>query len=325
MALSAVHNWSRECRNPPLIACHAQAAQKQHQASVGTGPVLQGKVNSNMANSFFHSDVGARIARLGAVAMGVALGVSLLLNVAAPEGALAQAKKTDAKAAAPTKAVPDSSWVKLCDKGQFKGKDKSGKEIAKDVDICMTLTEQIHPDSGMVMVSTTLQQVKVDGKEKQHLSVTVPPGVMLPYGAVVTVFPKDLWEKVQKNEKLDKADDEKLQKQSIKLQYTYCLAVGCSAEVEATPEMVNLLKGGAGFMVQTVRMPGQPVVQPVSLGGFAQALANPPTDTKKFKEARTELMKQIYEHQKQRIAELKKQQEELNKMQPNVAPPAKKK
>jgi invasion protein IalB len=265
-----------------------------------------------MANSFLHSGVGARIARAGAIAFGVALGATMLLDLAAPNGASAQGKK-DAKASS-----TDSSWVKLCDKGQLKGKDKDGKEVAKDVEMCMTLTEQIHPDTGMVMVGATLQQVKMDGKERSTLSVTVLPGVALPPGAALTVFPKDLWEKVQKNEKLATADEEKLKKATVKMGYGYCVQVGCHAETEATPEIINLLKGGAGFMVHTVRMPGTPVSQPVPLGGFAQALSGPPTDTQKFKEARTALMQQIGERQKQMMAELKKQQDDLNKMQPNV-------
>ena len=284
---------------------------------------MQGKVNSNMANSFLHSDVGARIARVGAIAIGVALGATMLLDFASPDTASAQAaKKPDPKAAAP-KSTPESSWVKLCDKGQLKGKDKDGKEQAKEVEMCMTLSEQIDANSGMVLVSANLQNVKVDGKEKQHFSVTVPLGVALPYGAAITVFPKDLWEKVQKNVKLEKAEEEKLKASSLKLNYTYCIQVGCSAETEAKPELLALLKGGAGFVVQTVRMPGTPVAQPVSLAGFPQALANAATDTKKFKEARTDLMKQIYERQKQMMGELKKQQDDLNKMQPNVDAPAK--
>jgi invasion protein IalB len=288
------------------------------------GTVLQGKVNSNMANSFLHSDVGARIARVGAIALGIALGATLLLDFASPDTASAQAAKKDPKAAAaPKGGAPESSWVKLCDKGQLKGKDKDGKEQAKDVEMCMTLSEQIDANSGMVLVSANLQNVKVDGKEKQHFSITVPLGVALPFGAQITVFPKDLWEKVQKNVKLEKAEEEKLKANSVKLNYTYCIQVGCSAEIEAKPELLTLLKGGAGFVVQTVRMPGTPVAQPVSLVGFPQALANAPTDTKKFKEARTVLMKQIYERQKQMMAELKKQQEDLNKMQPNVGAPAK--
>jgi invasion protein IalB len=265
-----------------------------------------------MAKSQFHSGVGARIAGVGAVAVTLMLGFSLALTV---DTAHAQKKK----AAAPAKA-PQSAWVRLCDKGTLTAKDKNGKEEKKDLDICMTLHEQIDANSGRVLVSAGLQQVKMDGKQKDHFSVTVPLGMALPFGLGVTVFPKDLWAKVEKREKLEKAEEEKLKASSVKLNYSYCFAGGCSAELDAKPDFVNLLKDGAGFIVQAVRMPGTPVAQLVSLHGFKQALANPPTDTKKFKEARTELMKQIYERQKQLIAELKKQQESLNKMQPNVVP-----
>ena len=281
---------------------------------------MQGKVNSKMASSFLHSGVGARIARVGAIAITAALGGTLLLNVSQPQPASAQAKK-DAKA--PVKA-PEGSWVKLCEKNQIKGKDKDGKDVTKAVENCMTLTEQIHPDTGITMIGATLSQFKIDGKEMAKLQITVPPGLLLPAGAAMTVFPKDLWEKVQKD-KLDKADYEKLKKNVVKLTYTYCLQISCLAEAEATPEVINLMKGGGGFMVDTVRAPTQPVSQPVPLGGFAQALAGPPTDTQKFKEARTALMQQISERQKHLIAELKKQQEDLNKMQPNVKADEKKK
>jgi invasion protein IalB len=276
---------------------------------------LQGKVNSNMANSLWHPGVGARIARAGAIALGVLLGGTMLLDISAPDGALAQGKK-DAKKDA--KASSTGSWVKICDNGKLKGKDKDGKEVTKEIENCMTLTEQIHPDTGMTMVGATLVQLKMDGKEKSFLQVTVPPGTVLPLGAGIIVFNKDLWEKVQKKVKLDKAEDEKLQKDLVKLIYTHCLPTGCLAETEATPEFLKALKTGGGFLVHTVRAPNQPVFQPVPLGGFAQALSGPPTDTKKFKDARIALMKHIAERQKQLVAELKKQQEDLNKMQPNV-------
>ena len=284
---------------------------------------MQGKVNSNMANSLWHPGVGARIARAGAIALGVLLGGTMLLDISAPDGALAQGKKDakkDAKASS-----SDSSWVKICDKGQLKGKDKDGKDVTKDVENCMTLTEQIHPDTGMTMVGATLVQLKMDDKEKSFLQVTVPPGTVLPLGAGIIVFPKNLWEKVQKKEKLDKAEDEKLQKSLVKLTYTHCLPTGCLAETEATPEFLKALKGGGGFLVHTVRAPNQPVFQPVPLGGFSQALTGPPTDTKKFKDARIALMQHIAERQKELVDELKKQQEDLNKMQPNVKPEEKKK
>lgn len=284
---------------------------------MGTGPILQGKVNSKMASSFLHTGVGARIARVGAIAITAALGGALLLNVGQPQPASAQAKK-DAKA--PVKA-PEGSWVKLCEKNQIKGKDKDGKELTKDVDACVTLTEQIHPENGMVMVSAKYHQVKIDGQEKQSLQLTVPLGVVLPAGLGVTVFPKDLWDKLLKNEKLEKADEEKLKSATIPLTYTFCGQLGCNAEVEGNADLLNKLKGGAGFVVQSAHVQFGRVAQPVSLSGFPQALANAPTDTKKFAEARTELMKEIYERRRQMLEEYKKKQDELSKMQPNVAPP----
>jgi invasion protein IalB len=279
-----------------------------------------------MANSLWHPGVGARIARAGAIAFGVLLGGTMLLDISAPDGALAQGKKDakEAKKDAPKKdaksSAPESAWVKICDKGQLKGKDKEGKEVTKDLETCMTLTEQIHPDTGMTMVGATLVQLKMDGKEKNFLQVTVPPGTVLPHGAGLLVFSKDIWDKAAKKEKLEKAEEEKLAKSAVKLTYTHCLPMGCQAETEATPELINALKDGGGFLVLTVRAPNQPVQQAVPLGGFKKALTGPPTDTQKFKDARLALMKHIAERQKQLVAELKKQQEDLNKMQPNVGP-----
>jgi invasion protein IalB len=289
---------------------------------------LQGKVNSNMANSLWHPGVGARIARAGAIAFGVLLGGTMLLDISAPDGALAQGKKDakkDAKADAKSSA-PEGAWVKICEKVQHKGKDKDGKDVTQDVEECSTLTEQIHPDNGVTMVGTRLQQMKVDGKElKPALILTVPPGVVLPMGAAITVFPKDLWERVQKKGKLEKADLEKLKKNEVKLGFTFCLQTRCNAEAQATPEFIELLKSGAGFIVTTLRLPGTVIEQQVPLGGFAQALAGPPTDIKQFAAARQEVMKEIAERHKKRMAELRKQQEDLNKMQPNVKADDKKK
>jgi invasion protein IalB len=291
---------------------------------VGTGPVLQGKVNSKMASSFLHIGVGARIARVGAIATAAALGGTLLLDVTQPRPASAQAKK-DAKAAEakPGVKAPDGSWVKLCEKNQVKGKDKDGKEQTRDVDACVTLTEQIHPENGMVMVSAKYHQVKIDGQEKQSFQLTVPLGVVLPAGLGVTVFPKDLWDKLLKSEKLEKADEEKLKAATVPLTYTFCGQLGCNAEIEANAELLGKLKAGAGFVVQSAHVQFGRVAQPVSLSGFPQALSNAPTDTKKFAEARGELMKEIYERRKQMLAEFKAKQEELQKMQPNVGAPAK--
>jgi invasion protein IalB len=294
----------------------------QHQASVGTGPVLQGKVNSNMANSFLHSGVGARLARVGAIAASLALGVVCAVNVGLPSTASAQAKKTpDKKAAAPSSG-PESAWVKLCDKGTLTAKDKDGKEQKKELNICMTHHERIDANSGMLILSAALHNTKLDGKETNHFRVMVPLGMLLPAGMRATAFPKDLWEKVTKNEKLEKADESKLK--ALKLVYTHCHQVGCVAEVEATPEVLTTLKTNAGLRVFTITLSGAPVGFDVPLAGFEKALTGPPVDTKKYAEARKQLMQQIAQRQQELQAELKKQQESLNKMQPNVGPQGKK-
>ena len=124
-----------------------------------------------------------------------------------------------------------------------------------------------------------------------------------------------------KNEKLEKADEAKVK--AMKLAYTHCHQVGCVAELEATPEMLKDLKSNAGIRVFTISLSGAPIGFDVPLTGFDQALSGPPVDTKKYAEARKQLMQQIAQRQQELQAELKKQQENLSKMQPNVTPPKK--
>ena len=67
---------------------------------------------------------------------------------------------------------------------------------------------------------------------------------------------------------------------------------------------------------------GAPIAFPVPLAGFEQALAGQPVDTQKYGEARKALMMQIAQRQQELAAEMKKQNEDLQKMQGGVAPPA---
>jgi invasion protein IalB len=164
--------------------------------------------------------------------------------------------------------------------------------------MCTTLTEQIHPNTGVTMLSVALQRVMMDGVEKNILTVTVPQGVLMDRGAAITIFPTDLWLKVQRNEKLDGYDESRLMARSAKLAFKQCVQAGCIAETEATPLLIDLLRDNAGLLVHTVRAPSRPVSQPVSLNGFAQALQGPPTDTKLFAEARAKLLQQIRARQK---------------------------
>jgi hypothetical protein len=151
----------------------------------------------------------------------------------------------------------------------------------------------------------------------------VPLGMLLPAGMRANIFPKDVWDKVVKNEKLEKADEGKVK--TLKLTYTHCHQVGCVAEVDATPELLTSMKTNAGLRVFTIGLSGAPIGFDVPLAGFDKALTGPPVDTKKYAEARKQLMQQIAQRQQELREELKKQQDQLSKMQPNVTPaPAKK-
>jgi invasion protein IalB len=268
-----------------------------------------------MAKSHRQSGIKARLAGAAALAVTLLLGWSFVLN---PGPAEAQ-KKTEKKAEVPT-STPKSSWVKLCDKGTLTAKNKEGKEEKKEVNICHTLAERIDANSGMVIVSAGLNQVKVDKEEKQIFRVILPLGVVLPAGVGVTFFPKDLWAKIEKNEKLEKGDEKKLK--SLKMPFLFCNVIGCHIEVEAKEDLVTALKTSSGFVVTTANLSGIGVNLRVPLAGFNKALEGPATDTKKFAEARQKLMEEIKARREQLIANLKKEQEDLNKMQPNVKAPA---
>ena len=271
-----------------------------------------------MAKPNLHSGIGARLAGIAAIAVTLILGLSFVLTA---DRAEAQ-KKTEKKADVPT-STPKSSWVKLCDKGTLTAKDKEGKELKKDINMCHTLAERLEGTTGMVIVSAGLNEVKVDAEEKQIFRITLQLGAILPAGVGVTFFPKDLWAKVEKNEKLEKAEMAKLKQ--VKLGFMFCNLAGCHVEVEAKEDLVKELKTSAGFIVSAAYMSGIGADHRVPLAGFNEALAGPPTDTKKFAEARRKLMEDIAERRKQMIAEFKKKQEELNKMQPNVGTPDAKK
>jgi invasion protein IalB len=276
-----------------------------------------------MANPHLHSGVGARFARLGAIAATLLLGATVFLNLASaqtPPPAKKPPEKDAAKKAAPgQKDAPagnQSAWVKLCEKATAQVKGKDGKDEKKDLNICLTHHERLDGNSGMVLVSAALRQI--DGQEKQNFMVMVPLGMLIQPGMRATVFPKNLWEKVQKNEKLEKAEESKLK--AIQLTYTLCHQAGCTAEMEASSELVSDLKTNGGIMVFAIAASGAPVAFPVPLNGFEQALAGQPVDPKKYGEARKALMMQIAQRQQELAQEMKKQQEEAKKG--NAPPPA---
>jgi invasion protein IalB len=211
----------------------------------------------------------------------------------APAAKPAAAGKTAAAAA------PKSAWVKLCEKapvGVKKGKD--GKEEKEEKELCLTHHERLDGNTGMVLVSAAIREI--EGNPKKSLMIMVPLGMAIPPGIRAAVYSKDQWARASKNEKID----EKTLK-PITLHYSLCHPAGCTAETEATPEILKEMSTGGGIMVLAMNAAAQPVGFPVPLDGYNEAAAGPPVDNKKYAEARSALMKQIRERQQKLAAEWK--------------------
>ena len=78
-----------------------------------------------------------------------------------------------------------------------------------------------------------------------------------------------MWEKVQKNEKIDETKLKEAKLRSVKLTYTLCQETGCTAEMEATPNWSTRLKTAGGLLIVTLHPSGRPIGFPVPLNGFA--------------------------------------------------------
>jgi len=280
------------------------------------------RVENTMANCTLQLAQKERIRHAGAVAMALALGVAGFTGLAAAQQA-PPAKKAPAAAPAQKGAPaqggaepPQSAWVKLCEKATAVVKDKDGKDEKKDLNICLTHHERLDGNTGMVLVSAAVRQV--EGQDKQGFMVMVPLGMLIQPGMRATIYPKDLWEKAQKNEKIDET---KLK--ATKLNYTLCHPAGCTAEMEAAPDLIADLKTAGGVLILAINPGGQAIGFPVPLTGFEQAYAGAPVDNKQYGEARKALMQQIAQRQQEMAEEYKTQQ--AAGQTPGAAPPPAKK
>ena len=257
---------------------------------------------------------GARVAVLAAGALAVATVAAPAQQPQQPAKKEQPAKK-DTKAKAPPAAAkkdagakpeggaPQTFWVKLCEKSPVVVPDKEGKASREMRNICLTHHERIDGNSGIVVISAALRQV--EGEDKQHLMLMVPLGTALAPGLRATIFNAEQWDKIQKNEKFD---DSKLE--PIKFAFSFCHQAGCTAEIEATKEMIDAFKAGSGIMVLAYNAQRQLVAFPVPLAGFNEALAGEPIDNQKYSEARKQAMMQIAERQQQLAEEHRKRQAE---------------
>ncbi len=244
----------------------------------------------------------ARVAGAALIAAGLASGQAL-------------AQQGKAKAAAPAKqaaAQQQSPWVKLCEKAKVRVKDKDGKDGSQEKTLCLTTHEQLDANTGMPVISAAIREA--EGSDKHVLAIMVPLGMVIPAGMRAAIVDKNTWESALGGKQID---DKNLK--IAQLNYAYCYAAGCTAEVQATKEIIDDMKKGAGILVRAVDILGRPASWGVPLSGFTSAYGGPPTDNKKYAEARRDFMKQIeqqYEVQRQQqLAKDPKLAEAYKKMQ----------
>jgi invasion protein IalB len=232
---------------------------------------------------------------------------------AAPAAKDAAPAAKDAKGGAP--AGKQSAWVKLCEKSPLVKKGEDGKDIKEEKNICLTHHERLDGNSGMVLVSAAIRQV--EGSEHDHLMVMVPLGMAIPPGIKAAVYTKEQWEKAAKNEKVD---DKELK--PIDLKFSLCHPSGCTAEIEASKEIVEQMKTGGGIMILAMNAQAQPIGFPVPLDGFTEAFAGKPVDNAEYKKARGQLMAQIRQRQQEAYEKFKAEKMKELPPQPGAAAPA---
>lgn len=254
----------------------------------------------------------------GSAALALAVGLAVLQGPAHAQDAkkdAAPAAKKNAAPAAKDAAAPagkQSAWVKLCEKAPLVRHDKDGKEIKDEKNICLTHHERLDGNSGMVLVSAAIRQV--EGNDNDHLMVMVPLGMALPPGIKAAVYTKEQWEKAAKNEKIEDKD-----LKPIDLKFSLCHASGCTAETEATKDIIEQMKAGGGIMILAMNAQAQPIGFPVPLDGFADAFAGKPVDNAEYKKARGQLMAQIRQRQQEAYEKFKEEKMKELPPQPGAA------
>jgi invasion protein IalB len=173
----------------------------------------------------------------------------------------------------PAPAQPsNSAWVKLCDKG------------LSGVQTCATYHERLDVTTGMALVAVALGEPGAGGKRR--LQALVPLGMLLQPGARVTIYPKDLWDRAQKDEKVD---DPRLI--GLKASFAACDPLGCVGEMELAPDVVSQLTTSGGLIVFAINPSGSPAAFPVPLSGLQEALSGTPTNLTAYTSARDDLLK----------------------------------
>jgi invasion protein IalB len=146
-------------------------------------------------------------------------------------------------------AIVYSPWTKFC------GSDDRNPQAPAT---CLTLKEA-RLDSGQFLAGAALIEA---GGDKKVFRITVPLGMELPQGTRMLL------------------DNE----QPLTGRFYVCLANGCIADFDLTPDFVAKLKRGRQLVLQSINLPARPVSYTLSLADFAAANEGPATDPKTYEE-----------------------------------------
>jgi invasion protein IalB len=232
-----------------------------------------------------------------AATLGAAATMALTLGVT---GAMAQGKDKAAPAQQAAAQKPADIWYKLCIDVPTPEPTKPGEqpkpqkpEEMKKVNVCLTQVDVRDNATAILIGKLAVRQIA--GQPKPQLLAMLPLGSALPPGALVRI------------------DD----KEPIKLAYTTCDQAGCYAEAAIEPAMVDQMKSGKQIAYLGIDVTGRALSIPLPLEGFAKAHEGAPVPVDKYNEDQRKIADVI----RQRLADLRKQQEDAAKT-PQAGAPA---
>jgi invasion protein IalB len=141
-----------------------------------------------------------------------------------------------------------SPWIKLCEKAPVQ---ENGKTETREV--CITHHERLDPNTGLPVISAAIRTT--EGQSKIRFLVTVPVSIAMP-------------SEIQA--KIDGMPE------PVRLQYTFCLPNGCTAETEATPAIIEKLGTGNTLLISATNANRDSINFSVPLRGLKTALDGPP-------------------------------------------------
>jgi len=174
----------------------------------------------------------------------------VLTLLALISSAAAQAPAPQQPAASSGAQTIFSSWTKFCEKGPQE----------TDKRVCF-ISQYGQSDTGATAVVATL--IEPEGNRKTLL-LTLPLGVQLKEGMRAVID----------------------QGQPLDARYSVCRSNGCTAEIEASGELISKLKAGKGLRVQGVDYAGYELSYALPLESFAKAYDGAPVTPQELEQQR---------------------------------------